>query len=65
MAKLDRMENNLQILFVKKETSLADFKMYHSRIEAERHRLKNTIDAIRQRQNLMMADFEITLEMAA
>ncbi len=33
-------------------------------IEAERSRLKNTVDAIRQRQHLVKADFEVALQLA-
>ena len=64
LTKLDRMEDNLQRLFVEEEISMADFKKHRSQIEAERHRLRNTVDVIRQRRNLVKADFEIALELA-
>ena len=39
-------------------------KEHRSHIEAERSRLTNTVDAIRQRQHLVKADFEIALQLA-
>ncbi|MFC1933207.1 hypothetical protein ACFLXU_06265 [Chloroflexota bacterium] len=35
-----------------------------ARIEAESSRLTNTVDAIKQRQHLVQADFEIALQLA-
>ncbi|RLC93698.1 MAG: hypothetical protein DRI40_08430, partial [Chloroflexi bacterium] len=46
LAKLDRMEKNLQRLVIEEDISFADFKEHRSRIEAERARLRNTVDAI-------------------
>jgi DNA invertase Pin-like site-specific DNA recombinase len=64
LAKLDRMEKNLQRLFVEEEISHKDFREYRSQIEAERSRLRNTVDIIRQSRHLVIADFEIALELA-
>jgi len=64
LAKLERMERNLQRLVIEEGISFKDFKEHRSRIEAERARLRNTVDAIRQRQHLVKADFEITPQLA-
>ena len=64
LTKLERMEKNLQRLYVEEEISHADFKEHRSQIEAERSRLRTTVDVIRQRQHLVRADFEIALELA-
>ena len=62
LAKLRTMEKNLQQLYLEQDISHHDFKEHRARIEAERSRLTNTVDAIRQRQHLVKADFEITLQ---
>ena len=64
LAKLERMGKNLQRLVIEEQISFEDFKEHRSQIEAERARLKNTVDAIRQRQHLVKADFEIALQLA-
>ncbi|MBI4303777.1 MAG: hypothetical protein HY665_05520 [Chloroflexi bacterium] len=64
LVKLERMEKNLQRLYVEEEISLADFKENRAQIEAERSRLRTTVDGIRQRQHLIKADFEVALELA-
>lgn len=64
LAKLDRMQTNLQRLVIEEDISFHDFKEHRSQIEAERARLKNTVEAIRQRQHLVKADFEIALQLA-
>ncbi len=64
LTKLEKMEKNLQRLVIEEEISFKDFKEHRSRIEAERSRLRNTVDAIRQRQHLVKADFEIALQLA-
>jgi chromosome segregation ATPase len=64
LIKLERMEKNLQRLYVEEEISLADFKEHRSQIEAERSRFRTTVDSIRQRQHLIKADFEIALQLA-
>ncbi len=64
LAKLERMEKNLQRLYVEEEMSLADFKEHRSQIEAERSRLRITVDGIRQNQHLIRADFEVALQLA-
>ena len=65
LTKLERMEKNLQRLAIEEEISFMDFKEHRSRIEAERARLKNTIDVIKQRQHLVKADFEVALQLAS
>ncbi|MBM3118895.1 MAG: hypothetical protein FJ006_04970 [Chloroflexi bacterium] len=64
LAKLERVEKNLQRLAIEEEISFEDFKEHRTRIEAEKARLKNTVDAIKQRQHLVKADFEIALQLA-
>ena len=64
LAKLERVEKNLQQLAIEEEISIADFKEHRQRIEAERSRLKNMVDYTKQRQNLVKADFEIALQLA-
>ncbi len=64
LVKLERMEKNLQSLYMEEEISLADFKEHRSHIEAERSRLKTNVDSIRQRQHLVKADFEVALQLA-
>lgn len=58
------MEKNLQQLYMEEEISLSDFKEHRANIEAERSRLNNMIESIRQRQHLVKADFEVALELA-
>ena len=65
LTKLERMEKNLQRLAIEEEISFMDFKEHRSRIEAERARLTNTIDVIKQRQHLVKADFEVALQLAS
>ncbi len=64
LAKLRTMEKNLQQLYLEEDISHHDFKEHRARIEAERSRLTNTVDAIKQHQNLVKADFEIALQLA-
>jgi len=62
---MEAMKKNLQqLVVIEEDISFKDFKEHRSRIEAERARLKNTVDAIRQRQHLVKADFEIALQLA-
>jgi hypothetical protein len=49
---------------MEEEISLSDFKGHRANIEAERSRLNNMIESIRQRQHLVKADFEVALELA-
>lgn len=58
------MEKNLQRLVIEEEISHRDFKEHRSQIEAERSRLTNTVAAMRQRQHMVKADFEIALQLA-
>ena len=64
LAKLERMGKNLQRLYVEEEISLADFKEHRAQLEAERSRLRTTVDGVRQNQHLIKADFEVALELA-
>ena len=64
MVKLQRVEKNLQRLAIEEEISFDDFKEHRSQIEAEKARLKNTVESIKQRQHLVKADFEIALQLA-
>jgi len=50
--------------YLEEDISYQDFREYRARIEAERSRLTNTVDAIKQRQHLVKADFEIALQLA-
>jgi len=58
------MEKNLQRLYVEEDISLADFKEHRAQLEAERSRLRTTVDGVRQNQHLIKADFEVALELA-
>jgi hypothetical protein len=51
-------------LLLEEEISKSAFKEHRIRIEAERAKLKNTIDVLSQRQNLLKADFEVALQPA-
>ncbi len=64
LTKLERMEKNLQRLYMEEEISLADFKENRAQIEADRSRLRTTVDGMRQRQHLIKADFEVALQLA-
>ncbi len=64
LSKLEKMEKNLQQLAIEEKISFADFKDHRNRIESERARLNVTVDAIKQRQHLVKADFEIALDLA-
>jgi DNA invertase Pin-like site-specific DNA recombinase len=64
LVKLERMEKNLQRLYVEEEISLEDFKEQRLQIDAERSRLRISVDGIRQNQHLIRADFEVALELA-
>jgi len=64
LSKLDKMEKNLQQLMIEDQISMSDFKEHRNRIDSERAKLKNSVEAISQRQHLIKADFEIALQMA-
>jgi len=64
LLKLEKMEKNLQQLMLEDEISISDFKEHRIRIEAERVRLKNTVDMLSQRQHMVKADFEVALQLA-
>ncbi len=64
LSKLRTMEKNLQQLYLEGDISYQDFKEHRTRIEAERARLNNTVEAINQRQHLIKADFEIALQLS-
>ncbi|BAS31202.1 recombinase family protein [Dehalococcoides mccartyi] len=63
LAKLERMEKNLQRLYIEEGISQADFREHRSQIEAEKSRLTTTVEVVKQRQHLVKADFEIALEL--
>jgi hypothetical protein len=58
------MQINLQQSGLEEQISPEDFKEHRDRIEAERARLQNTMDSIKQSQYLIKADFEVTLQLA-
>ena len=64
LLKLEKMEKNLQQLFLEEEISKSDYKEHRNRIQAERAKLKNTVDVLSQQQNLIKADFEVALQLA-
>lgn len=49
---------------IEEEIPFDDFKEHRARIEAEKARLKNTVESIKQREHLVKADFEIALQLA-
>ena len=65
LAKLERMEKNLQRLVIEEDISFQDFKEHRARIEAERANLKSLVEIINSRQTLVKADFEIALQLAS
>ena len=64
LAKLERMEKNLQRLVIEEDISFEDFKEHRLCIEAERANLKNLVESINSHQSLVRADFEIALQLA-
>jgi hypothetical protein len=64
LAKLERMEKNLQDLLLEEEISKQDFKERRLRIQAERTNLKYLVDTIEPRWGLVRTDFEIGLQLA-
>jgi len=65
LAKLDRMEKNLQRLIIEEEISFKDFKEHRARIEAERANLKTLVDTVNYGQNQVRANFELALQLAS
>jgi len=65
LAKLDKVEKNLQRLVIEEEISFEDFKEHRARIVAERARLRNMVEVIKSRQHLVRGDFEIALQLAS
>jgi len=53
LAKLDRMEKNLQRLVIEEQITFKDFKEHRLQIEADRAKLKNTVNAIKQLTSYM------------
>jgi hypothetical protein len=51
-------------MYIEEEISHADFKENRAQIEAERSRLRTTVDSVRQREHLVKADFEVALQLA-
>ena len=64
LIKLERMEKNLQDLFLEEEISKEDFKERRLRIQAERTNLKYLVDTIESRRGLVRTDFEFALSLA-
>ena len=64
LAKLQKMEKNLQRLAIEEDISLQDFREHRAEIESERAKLNNFIELIKSRRNLVKADFEIALSLA-
>ncbi|MDD4859745.1 MAG: recombinase family protein [Dehalococcoidales bacterium] len=64
LVKLERMEKNLQELFLEEEISKEDFKERRVRIQAERTNLKYLVDTIESHRGLVRADFEVGLQLA-
>ena len=65
LAKLERIEKNLQRLVIEEEISFKDFKEHRVCIEAERANLKTLVNTISYDQSLIRADFEIALQLAS
>jgi len=65
MAKLERIEKNLQRLVIEEEISFKDFKEHRARIETERANLKTLVNTISNDQSIIKADFEIALQLAS
>ena len=65
LIKLEGMEKNLERLAMEEEIPFDHFREHRAQIEAERARLRTTVEAVRQRQHLVKADFEIALQLAA
>jgi hypothetical protein len=65
LAKLERIEKNLQRLVMEEAISFEDFKEHRASIDSERANLKTLVDAISSRQGLVRADFEIALQLAS
>ena len=63
LTKLERMEKNLQRLYIEEGISQQDFREHRSQIEAEKSHLITTVEVIKQHQHLVKADFEIALEL--
>jgi hypothetical protein len=64
LAKLDRMEKNLQEIFLEEQVSKKDYKEHRLRIQAEKTNLKYLVDTIGSRRGLVISDFEFTLRLA-
>jgi len=64
LAKLERMEKNVQRPMIEGEIPLENFKEHQAQIESERARLKSTVDVIKGQRELVKADFEIALDLA-
>jgi DNA invertase Pin-like site-specific DNA recombinase len=65
LAKLERMEKNLQQLIIEEDICFKDFKEHRARIEAERANLKSLVNTISYDQGRIRADFEIALQLAS
>jgi hypothetical protein len=65
LAKLERIEKNLQRLVIEEEISFKDFKEHRVCIQAERANLKTLVETTKYRQGMVRADFEIALQLAS
>jgi len=65
LAKLERVEKNLQRLAIGEEISIEDFKDHRARIEAERRNLKDLVEMISCRRSLVKGDFHIALQLSS
>ena len=65
LAKLERMEKNLQELVLEEQISRGDFKQHRMRIEAERANLKDMVETISSQRRFARGDFETALETAS
>ena len=64
LTKLDRMEKNLQEIFLEEQVSKEDYKEHRLRIQALKTNLKYLVDTIESRRGLVRSDFEFILRLA-
>lgn len=65
LAKLDRMEKNLQELVLEEQITRDDFKQHRLHIEAERANLRDLVETISSQRRFVRGDFETALETAS
>jgi site-specific DNA recombinase len=64
LAKLEKIEKNLQRLAIEEEIPIEDFKEHRARIEAERRNLKDLVEIISCRRSMIEGDFQIALQLS-